>query len=202
MTQGGDEAGRTVGGMNNAATFIPEATSGSVTHIDIDASPEQAWDALLALKFTDLRITTPLLAIRSLPSVLTRRGSMASGSSSPTMLEAMVDSRFVELDRDPPKSITIGLIGQFWKLTGGVDVEVDGPAEFDAFAEPGYVKTAMDFIVEPYGTGARVTTTTANTTTSPDAATKFGWYWRIVGPGSKVIRLDMLHALKRRAEAS
>ena len=45
-------------------------------------------------------------------------------------------------------------------------------------------------------------TTTANTTTSADAAKKFGRYWRIVGPGSKVIRLDMLRALKRRAEGA
>jgi hypothetical protein len=187
--------------MSNAATFVPEATSGSVTHVDIEARPEQVWDALLALKFTDLRITTPLLAIRSLPSLLAKRGSMGSGSSAPTMLEAMVDGRFVELDRDPPRSITIGLIGEFWKLTGGVDVEVTGPDEFEAFDEPGYVKTAMDFIIEPHRSGTRVTTTTANTTTSPDAATKFGRYWRVVGPGSKVIRLDMLHALKRRAES-
>lgn len=185
--------------MKTAADFVPNATTRSETGIDIAVAPDQVWAALMALTFKDLWVTAPLMAVRSFPSMLARKGALSTKGQTQAqpVLEAMVGGRFVELHRDAPSILTLGLIGQFWKLSGGVDAAVAGP---DAFDEPGYVKTAMDFTISTHRDGTRVTTTTKNMTTDRHAAKMFGRYWRVVGPGSKVIRLDMLRALKRQAE--
>ena len=96
--------------------------------------------------------------------------------------------------------LVLGIVGQFWKLSGGDDIEIGGADDFEAFDEPGYVKSAVDFVVEPTTTGARLSTETRNTTTDEVAARNFGRYWALVGWGSKLTRKDMLRAVKRRAE--
>ena len=192
----------TVGFVKTASDFVPHATSGNETSIDIDATPASVWESLLSLRSTDLKVTTPLLGIRSLPSLLSRKGALTGHERAPSapLLESMLATRFVELDRDAPSLLTIGVIGQFWKLNGGTDVAIEDAAAFEDFDQPGFIKTAIDFTVQPSGTGSRVRTCTRNVATDAHAAKMFRRYWRVVGPGSKVIRVDMLRALKRRAE--
>lgn len=186
--------------MRTARDLVPDPVSGSVTDIEIAASPHQVWDALLALRFADLKISQPLLAARALPSLLAG-GKRPEDMGSVTMIDGMLAGRFVELDRHAPVGITIGLVGQFWRLDGGRDADVRRVEDFVVFDKPGYIKTAMDFVIEGGETSTTVTTTTANMATDAAAAKKFGRYWRVVGPGSKAIRIDMLRALKRTAEA-
>jgi hypothetical protein len=188
--------------MRTASEFVRGATSGNATDIDIAAPPGAVWQALQTLRFDDLRATWVLMGIRSLPARLLNRGSLRSrADTAQPVLDAMVASRFVVLCREPEVILTLGIVGQFWRLTGGADANVDSAVAFVTFDQPGFVKSAIDFELESRGRGTRLATRTRNRATDEATARRFQRYWLLIGPGSKAIRLDVLRAVRRRAEA-
>jgi hypothetical protein len=68
--------------------------------------------------------------------------------------------------------------------------------------EPGFAKAAMNFRIEPRGTDAS-TLSTETRVYATDATTRraFKVYWRTIYPGSALIRVSWLRAIKRRAES-
>ena len=188
--------------MRLARDFVPQSTSGNTSSVAVAADPEAVWQALHDLRFRDLRVSGLLMGIRSLPARLLKRGSLSSSSGGdPKMIESMVSSRFIELYSEAPEVLTLGVVGQFWKLSGGTDAGLRNAAGFVAFDEPGFIKSAIDFVLEPGDGGTRVSTHTCNSATDDAAAKRFGAYWRVVGGGSKLIRLEILRAVRRAAEA-
>jgi hypothetical protein len=189
--------------VRTAADFVPEATSGNTTAIDIAAPPDAVWQAIEELRVDDLRATRVLMGIRSFPARVLRRGSLRSRRDvgARPLFDAMAAGRFVVLHRQPGTMLTLGLVGQFWKLSGGDDAGVRNAAEFVDFDQPGFVKSAIDVELERRAGGTRLTTHTCNRATDATTARRFRRYWLLVGPGSKAIRFDMLRALRRRAEA-
>ena len=186
--------------MRTAAEFIPGATSGNRTSIDIEARPEEVWEAMQRVEMRDMRLTGALMGVRSVPALVKRRRRPSPNDHrAPTTLLDAMSGRFVTLAAVENEILTLGVIGQFWKLSGGVDVAITDATEFVEFDEPGYVKAAIDFLVESTSTGTRLSTSTDNAATDQDTAKKFGRYWRIIGPGSKIIRIDMLRAVRKRA---
>ncbi len=67
---------------------------------------------------------------------------------------------------------------------------------------PDYAKVAFNFLVgESAGAaGVTVTTETRIYALSPATRKSFAGYWRVIGPGSALIRRLWLRAIKRRAE--
>ena len=189
--------------MRTASEFVPGATSGNTTEIDIDAPPAVVWREMEQLRFADLRTTRVLMGVRSLPARILHRGSLRSGrlEADRPVFEAMAGSRFVVLCREPGAILTLGIVGQFWKLGGGEDADVDGADAFVAFDQPGFVKSAIDFELEHRESGTRLTTRTRNRATDEATARRFRRYWMLIGPGSKAIRIDILRAVRRRAES-
>ena len=57
-----------------------------------------------------------------------------------------------------------------------------------------------EYLVEVAGDGARLATKTRVATTDPGSRRRFGRYWRVIRPGSAVVRRGWLLAAKRRAE--
>ena len=98
------------------------------------------------------------------------------------------------------RELAVGTVGQFWKATGGT-VKIADAAAFVAFDRRGYAKAALNFRVEP-GPGSLVTLSTETRIVVPDirARRKFAMYWRLIYPGSALIRRMWLGAIKRRAE--
>jgi hypothetical protein len=93
-------------------------------------------------------------------------------------------------------------MGRFWRLRQRAIRRIGSPAEFAAFAEPGFARAAMNFLIEPLGAGeCRLTTETRVHATDGRARRAFRAYWTFVHPGSAFIRRRWLRALKRRAEA-
>jgi hypothetical protein len=188
--------------MRTASEFVPGASSGNSTAIDIAASPGVVWRAIEELRFEDLRATGLLIGVRSLPARILNRGSLRSRRVALPVIEAMVASRFVELCREPEVILTLGIVGQFWKLTGGDDAEVRSAEAFVSFERPGFVKSAIDFELDRRERGTRLTTRTCNRATDETTARRFRRYWLLIGPGSKAIRVDILRAVRRRAEVA
>jgi len=76
----------------------------------------------------------------------------------------------------------IGMIGKVMSPTE-MEFRRFDPSEFAAFAEPGYGKVALNFLVLPYGTGrSLLCAETRTATTDPVSASRFRRYWKVIGP--------------------
>jgi hypothetical protein len=79
----------------------------------------------------------------------------------------------------------------------------DGVAAFAALAAPGYAKAAMNFHWEEEAGGwLRLSTATRVFATSAGARRRFAAYWRIIHPGSALLRRTWLAAIRKRAEGA
>jgi hypothetical protein len=113
------------------------------------------------------------------------------------VLDRFLRTGFGVLREEPPGLLVLGTMGQPWRLRGAELRAPAGPAEFAAFDEPGFVRVAMSFELSGR---TRLATETRVSPTDARAAKAFGRYWAFVRPGSDLIRLDVLRAIRRRAE--
>ena len=114
------------------------------------------------------------------------------------ILELMTRGSFIILAEQPHTEIVVGTIGQFW---AGRAVDFKNAAGFRAFRDPRYAKVAMNFRVRDEGNGwCKVTTETRVACPDPSTRRKFDQYWRVIYPGSSIIRSQWLQAIRRRAE--
>lgn len=77
------------------------------------------------------------------------------------------------------------------------------PEKFRALADPGFAKAVMNFRWTDEGNGwTRLTTETRIFATDSSAERRFAAYWRLIYPGSSLIRRTWLTAIRRRAEGA
>ncbi len=176
---------------------IPEADHRELHHLWLDAAPADAWRALVAVTGREIRLLGPLMALRALPARLT--GRTISGNREAPIFETLVENGFVRLAEERGREIVFGVVGRFWRPIGNAPLDSVRDREgFLAFDEPGYARAAMGFLVRPEGTGSRLITETRISTTDPAAARRFRRYWRLIRPGSGLIRRSWLAAVRRR----
>ncbi len=175
--------------------FMPTYDVHEVHSTRVRAHPMGIHRALLEVTSNEVWLFRTLMAVREL-------GARGADGSRP-LLEAAQARGFAILADEPGREIVLGVIGRFWRLRQRSIRRIGSPAEFTAFAEPGFARAAMNFLIEPTdGAGAcRVTTETRITATDARARRAFRAYWTVVHPGSAFIRRMWLRALKRRAEA-
>jgi hypothetical protein len=167
----------------------------------IAAAPEAVWSALHATSAGDLRLTRVLTSIRAFPARLP--GSPAPRGGLPAdrgFLEVFRERGYRELHVDPTWALVAGAAGQPWRLRGGETADVADLDGFRAFARPGFVLIATSFELEALDDGTRLSTETRVEPTDAAAARAFRPYWWAIRAGSGLIRRDVLHAVRRRAE--
>ncbi|MCP3959927.1 MAG: molybdopterin-dependent oxidoreductase [bacterium] len=166
-------------------------------HLWLDASPAAAYRALGEVTGREIRLLMPLMALRQLPALLT--GRARRGDREMPIFEAIERGGFARIAEDPGREMVFGVVGRFWKLTRNTPIEtvrdLDG---FTSFDRPGSARAAMSFLVRAEGRGCRLITETRIDTTDARAARSFRRYWRIVRPGSGLIRRSWLAAVRRR----
>ena len=130
-----------------------------------------------------------------------RRGgeSITNAPERRPLLETAIRSGFVLLAEDPGREVVVGVVmGQpmpEWALPRR------SPQHFKQFDAPNSAKITMNFRVEPAGDGAcQVLTETRVYASDPWARRVFAGYWRVIYPGSALIRRMWLRAIQRRAE--
>jgi hypothetical protein len=167
----------------------------------IAAAAEAVWSALHAVSNDDLRLTRVLTAIRALPARLAGGGTPGGGLPADRgFIQAFLERGYRELRVDPPRTLVAGAAAQPWRLRAGETPDVAGLDGFRAFARPGFVLIATSFELEALGDGTRLSTETRVQPTDAAAARAFRPYWWAIRGGSGLIRRDMLHAVRRRAE--
>lgn len=140
----------------------------------IAAPPERVFQAIHAVTAKDITLFRTLVAIRRFG----RRGaeSILQPKESDPILDVATRTTFRYLADEPPREIVIGTMV--------------GPR----------TPAAMNFLVTPDGRGgSNVSTETRVFAETPEALRRFKIYWRIIHPGSDIIRRMWLRAVERRS---
>ncbi len=181
--------------------YLPAYEFSELHSVIINAPPERAYTALKELTVADLSpLIFLLLDIRSLPGRIIHKGGSGSFHGGP-FLEQLYQGGFIPLGEMPGEEIVFGLIGQFWKLFGGVDPQVPDAPAFLTFDDPAFAKVAANLAISVDENG-RTRCLTETRIHVPERSTrrKFAFYWRVISMGSAIIRRLWLRAIKRKAE--
>jgi len=182
--------------------FLPSYEFHEIHAVTINAPPERVFTALKELTAADLSpLIFLLLDVRNLPARLLKKQTPVSVRDGP-FLEQLYTGGFIPLAEEPCREIILGLIGQFWKLTGPlVEPHIPDAAAFLAFDDPACAKVALNLAIGVDSHGrTRCSTETRIHVPEPSTRRKFAFYWRIISPGSAMIRVLWLKAIKRHAE--
>ncbi len=184
--------------MTHAAVTLDDLLPGahfSERHATrIAAPPAAVWAALHELRLADLALSRALMGVRELPARLARRPP-----------SRMLTSRLLEdgpvpvLAADPPRSLVGGGVMQPWRPLGGPEPPTLDAEALRAFAEPGWEKVGLDFVLRADGEGTTLSTETRVVATDRRTRLVFGAYWALIRVGSGLIRRDLLRATAARA---
>lgn len=108
-------------------------------------------------------------------------------------------TNFLKLAAEPNREI---LLGTLVAVPKGTRLKQDpAPEDFKQLHDPGFALAAINFRLEDAGNGETLLTTETRVyATDASARRKFAAYWRVIYPGSALIRVMWLRAIKRRAE--
>ncbi len=183
--------------------YMPAYQFHEVHTITVKATPDRVFEALQKLTAKEIALFGTLIGLRQLPARLTGRGKPRPKNGRP-LLEQVLRGGFILLEEATSQEIVLGTIGQFWKPRVPTAPRISQAQEFVDFAQPGYAKSTINFQLEPTADGTATKIRTETRIYAPDAPTrqKFAAYWRLIYPGSALIRVMWLRAVKRRAEQS
>ena len=158
--------------MKRLDAFLPAYDVSTRHEVSIGVDPARADRALREVTFREVPLVRGLLLVRGLGL---RRAEE-------TVLATIVP-RATVLEDVPGEGLILTLSGQFWRLRGrGPEAPATAVIEFRAL----------------HGS---LTTETRVHVPDPASRRRFGQYWRVVRPFSGLIRIGLLRAAKRRAEA-
>ena len=165
------------------------------THVT--ASPDRVARAVREVRFSDIPVAQVLMRARGLAYGRWQSAPVAS----PPILQTLRNPRtgFLVLDDRRQDEYVGGMLGRPWANLPPPGVST--PEAFLAFSTPGNVKVAFNLRWRDEGGGRTlVTTETRCLGTDAEATRTFAKYWRVIYPGSAIIRRAWLDAVARRAE--
>jgi hypothetical protein len=183
--------------------ILPSFEFREIHEIFVAADASRVYRAIQDLKPSEVPMMRALLAIRSLPGRLTGGRGLALDDSEP-LVQQMCRDGFVVLAERSDEELVLGIVGKFWKPRGEISRRVRTADQFREFDDLAAARAAMNFRISPKANGHGVLLSTETRISVPDRGSRrrFGMYWRIISPGSGVLRRAWLLAVKRRAEKS
>ena len=183
--------------MSALDQLVPAPRLVEVDCVDVAAAPAAAWERVRRGDLGGSRLVRALFGLRALPARL--RGEPAAEPA--VRLDDLVSTPdrpgFRILAEVPPHEVAVGAVGRVWERVIPF-VDLSGADAFAAFAEPGYVKVAWAIRVDPLGpTGSRIAFEVRVGATDEGAWRRFRRYFRVIGPGSRLIRRSALSGLAR-----
>jgi hypothetical protein len=164
--------------------------------IEIAAPPDKVFAAIHAVRADEITLFRTLTAIR-------RCGqdgpeNILNAPDQKPLLDVATETTFLLLDDEASREIVVGTViaaPPAERAAGNVTTDV-----FRKSLRPGVVLATMNFLVTPSLGGSTVETETRVYANSAAALRRFGVYWRLIHPGSDLIRRMWLRAIARRAE--
>jgi len=177
--------------------FLPEYQFSEYHEAVTRAPRADIEEAIRRVSFADMPLAGLLMRIRALA------GGQVEGAApdSTPILDMMTQpgTGFLPLDVSEPGELVYGMVGKPWSNEPPPPVRT--PEEFLAFDKTGSIRVAFNLrIVEEDDGVFRVTTETRTLGNDPRARRVFARYWRIIYPGSAIIRRVWLDAIIARAE--
>jgi hypothetical protein len=165
--------------------FAPVFQFSEFHSIRIGAPKDRVYSAIRTVTPEEVRFFKTLMWMRFL-STPERR----------PILESFTAGAFVLLTDDPGREIVIGSAGD------GRTAKKLTPEEFKAFHQAPLIKVVMSFRIQDVdATHCLLTTETRVYAAGTHALRGFAAYWRMIYPGSALIRRMWLRAIKLRAES-
>jgi hypothetical protein len=162
----------------------------------IAAPPDAVWAALHEVRLADSALARVLMNLRALPLRLN------SGHHPRLVAGRFLEDGPLSFTAEPERIVVGGGLLQPWKLRGGKKAPQLNGRALRAFNEPGWVKCAIDFVLEPHEDGTTLRTETRVRATDRRTWLRFAPYWFLIRPGSGLVRRGLLRAVARRAEAA
>jgi len=181
--------------------FMPEYQFFETHSIHVSAPVDRTFDAVRKVTAAEIWLFRTFTWIRS-PHLGESRESILNAPPDEPILDVALRSGFVSLAETPPREMVLGTVlfslderARAWRKGDLVE-------HFAVLPLSKTAKAAMSFVVEEDASGGSLVRTETRVFATDDAARRrFSPYWRAIHPGSAILRLTWLRAIKRRAEA-
>jgi len=190
---------------NGIDTFAPVFHFREHHAIAVSAPPDRVFAAIKAVTADDIALFNLFTAIRRFGRPAPE--SILNAPRQQPILDVATRTGFHLLVDRAPQELAIGSVVVAPRRTNQPGDGAQGTRrqftsdDFRTLAQPGFAKATMNFIVSDLGNGtSRIDTETRVFATDGAALRRFTPYWRIIFPGSSILRSTWLSAIKRRAE--
>jgi len=178
--------------------YMPAYQFSEVHRIRVNASPARVYRAIKEVTADDIRFFRVLTAIRRFG----RRGpeSILNAPERLPILDVATRTTFVTLADDPAREIVVGTVVMAPPNTLAGPPRT--PEAYRAVTGPGFALATMNFLIVPNDSESTILSTETRVHATDGAAQRrFARYWRLIYPGSALIRRSWLRAIRRRASA-
>lgn len=161
--------------------------------IKIAAPPDRVFAAIQTVRADEILLFRTLTWIRRGGRPLPE--SILNAGNSEPLIDVALRGGFVRLADEPPRELVIGTAVH--TPAGATDSLT--PQTF-LKPPPGYAVAAMNFLVMPDGANGSIVSTETRVFANGSATRRrFAAYWRVIYPGSALIRRMWLRAVRDRA---
>lgn len=162
--------------------------------ISVAAPPSRVFDAIRRVRADEIRLFRTLTWIRRGGRSLSP--SILSAGGRESLIDVAIQGGFVRLADEAPRELVIGTVVMAPPGTRGTLT----PQVFQSELPPGFALATMNFVVTLDGPGGSIVSTETRVfANSASARRRFAAYWRVIYPGSAIIRRAWLRAIERRA---
>jgi hypothetical protein len=162
----------------------------------IAAPAAVVWSELMHVTMAALPLGYALEGLRMLPAQLS--GKKHRPMAGRTFLDV---TPIPVLFSERPRLVISAGPSQAWRLLPGLTPPPLDAAALRDWSQPGWIKVAMEFRLEPAAEGTVLSTETRMLATDPRTRRAFAAYWFLIRPGSGAIRSEVLKVVARRAES-
>jgi hypothetical protein len=179
--------------------IVPVYQFSEVHEITIDAPADLTYRAICAVTTNEIALLRTLTWIRRFGQ--SGPESILNPPGDKPFCDVALKSGFFLLADEPSREMVLGSFVAAPKAARASPPSRITAATFAGIHSPGFGIAVMNFLLQPIGaTRTRLTTETRVFATDARIRRLFAPYWRVIYPGSSIIRTMWLRAIKRRAE--
>lgn len=185
-------------------TLLPDYYYNEYHEIIVNASIDEVKQALQSTGVKDIPVVLMLMKIRGISEEKKDMSDKATNNQPNPDTFNTPDFNFIVANQSELYTLMILNASIIQKASAKTPPPVITTSEdFIAFKKPGYVKVAVNFLFKSLDNGQTlVSTETRNLPITRKDCHVFGRYWRIIYPGSAIIRRLWLDTLAQKAEKS
>src|SRR5687767_6575766 len=177
--------------------FAPQFHFREQHETTIAATPDRIYQAIRAVSADEIALFQTFTWIRRFGQ--SGPESIMNAPEQQPILDVATKTGFLLLQDQPSREVVIGAV--VVAPPGTPRRHGFTPNDYKQLVLPGFAKATMNFRIEPAAPGtARLVTETRVFATDAAALRRFTPYWRIIFPGSAILRTTWLRAIKSRAE--